>query len=239
MKEAMIRRFNNEGHNIFKKFIFDIKASKDANEVDIPDYMLFDDNYTELIDPNIKLEKNNFINRYDFGKSLFENLSKAKTKDINYDNLFWDWVVLFYFEDLEFGSGGKQTERFLLSNDWRYQIRHLARMPWYMVSIYRDRISWLLQKEPNVHSQFIEQIFKRNWMGQNINVINLCKKLYFSETKKQIKKSCDRLRHDGGILRLCSEINQLGVIYNIVEMSDESIKKILPEEFLVWEEIQK
>ena len=109
----------------------------------------------------------------------------------------------------------------------------------YALNAYGDKVSWLLQKRANEHTQFIEQIFKRNWMGQNINVINLWKKLYFSESKNRIKTSCDRLRHNGGILRLCSEINQLGVIYNITQMTEEKIKQIIPNEYLEWEDIQK
>ena len=95
---------------------------------------------------------------------------------------------------------------------------------------YGDDVSWLLQKAPNLHDNWIEQIFKRSWIGQNPNILNLCKKLYFDEEKNRIKPGCDRYQN-GGLLRLAAESDQLAIIYNILEMNKNKLSKIISSEF--------
>ena len=228
----MIRKFNKKGNKIFSEFIYDLKNS---SLEDIPTFLLYDPEYSEIVDKERELEKKKFKTRYELGKSLIENLDgpNLKYRDIYKDEFLWNWITLFYFNELDFITGGKEFPRFLLSNDWKHTIKHLIRTPWYLLTSYGDDVSWLLQKVPNKHDNFIEQIFKRSWLGQNLNILNLCEKLYFDHEKNQIKPSCDR-GQNGGLLRLAAEADQLAIIYNIVDMDKEKISKILNSEFDIW-----
>ena len=228
----MIRKFNNKGNKIFSEFIHNLK---DASREDTPTFLLHDPEYSEIIDKDRELEKKNFKTRYELGKSLIKNLDgpNLKYRDIYKDEFLWNWITLYYVNELDFITGGKEFPRFLLSNDWKHTIKHLVRTPWYLLTSYGDDVSWLLQKVPNKHDNFIEQIFKRSWLGQNLNILNLCEKLYFDHKKNQIKPSCDR-GQNGGLLRLAAEADQLAIIYNIVDMDKEKISKILNSEFDIW-----
>ena len=230
IKKVPLRKFNDDGNQSFSRMYGEMLLNNEEINRDI----LYDDKLTKIISENLYVENIKFETRFELGDYLVKILKNSKSNFSNEAGL-WNWLSLFYFDQIFRTNGGKQRERFIYSNDWTNWNKHLVRTPWDLISRMGEDVKFILDVPVYYHTDFCEQITSRSNLVLNKNIIKLCKYLYYDESKKRFKKNSSK-KKPGALLRLNEKMKQYNRIYDLWNISDDKIlKKLLKRnEFEIW-----
>jgi hypothetical protein len=119
--------FTPHGMNEFTRWI------RQGASDDIPEDLLEDTEFVERFAGNPSMPQKKFADRYEFGLTLVELLSRYDQQQVSFDRTLWSWLAAYYFEQLCPRDGnGKRNPRkdyvYVLSES-RIYYRHLVRTP--------------------------------------------------------------------------------------------------------------
>ena len=236
----MVRYFNDEGNELYVMEFFQA-ALDEENKYKINENLLFDSKYTETLEGAKEIDKTKkFNSRFELGKYLYEVLKDCKQENLTNNSFLWNWLTLFYFNQLFPGiRGGKQDIRYILSENPFYRYRHLVRESWSLYNDFGQDSFALLTKEVNNGSDEIEAT-SSNYELLNSNFLKFFKELYIDEAgpKPYLKSKVleNSLNEPGSLRRLKINSKRLSLNFVIEDMSYNDYKKILLKfpEFKKW-----
>jgi hypothetical protein len=247
-----IRRFTESGHVKYIKLYNKIKDSINEENKNIEKgytaalqnqikILQEDISNSEEIFPKTEVKSKSFKDSYEFGVYLNKLLDKQEYSNISFDKKLWDWLALFYFENI-FSSNarGYNENRYILSDDWFTVYRHLVRTPWYVVRTYGKFAKLFLSGPPYFGKDWLEQFISHRICEKYIKSAEISYYLYYDEkedkpkpgySKKFIRVKNKKTLVKASLGRLVDKLNQYNEIYNIWDMDTKDIINLLPKEF--------
>ena len=247
-----IRRFTESGHTKYVKLYNKIKESVNQENKNIEKgytvalqneikFLKEDLSNSEEIFPQIEIKEMTFKDSYEFGIYLNKLLESQEFSEISFDKKLWDWLALFYFENIfSPNARGYNENRYILSDDWFTVYRHLIRTPWYVVRTYGKFGKLFLSGPTYFGKDWLEQFISHRICEKYTKSAEISYYLYYDEeegkpkqgySKKFIFVKNKKTRVLGSLGRLVDKLNQYNEIYNIWEMDTKDIVNLLPKEF--------
>ena len=233
-EQVELRRFTDLGMESFRK---EIKNIKSGNILKISNELLYSNEYSELIQTEVRISDRIFIDKYDAALYLNGVLENSGIQNPFSDKELWSWLAAFYFDQLcKRDAKGKlnpgEESRYILRDEWKKRYRHLLAIPVIMYKSHGDAATLFLNGPLNNFSDIEEQFLSRLKICTNTNVICAAKLLYWDEENKTIKRGISQTEHKAGtVRRFVSVIEQLDLTYDLANMKPEEIIEILPSEF--------
>jgi len=238
-----IRKFTEQGHQEYKNLyreIFSSIQNKNGNikkgysqelKKKIKEMQGRTDNSIE-IESSKEIEKNkSFKSGYDFGVYITKALKDSSYIKIQGDAALWDWLALFYFDQIfSEKMRGYSEYRYIVNDDWKLIFRHLTRTPWWCVQYYGEPSKLLLCEEPYKSIDWLEQFIKNREIREFKTSLEICYTMYFDKKTNSYKKGTSKSKA-GGLHRFRDKLNQFFCVYDLWHMSAEDIMKLLPKEF--------
>ncbi len=232
----ILRRFNEKGIELFWSILETFTT--DARQ-ELPSNMLYDDQLTELIEPEVEIEEREFSNRFEAAEYLFNTLSSTGILDIEKDRGLWAWLSLLYFEQLcppdQNGNRrpGERARWIPVVSDYRRYYRHLLAGLYRIRKAYKDnpeRAMVLLCTPLDKPGDFPEQLASRQELVTNPSVIEAATRLFVDE-KTHGPKRGSRGKGPGSVRRFAMILNQFDLTWDLYSLSVEELLSMLPVEF--------
>lgn len=151
------------------------------------------------------------------------------------DRGFWSWLTLRFARKF-IGSKGQIGEHALWiyePGNWRKVYRQKMAPLWLAYRAHRDnpgRLKAVLGIPVNKTGEVFEQMMARKWIVLSPGIMSLVTNLYFDEAQGRLKRGSGG--KDGGApRRLSTVLDQLGLTYDIEELSWEVLAQMLPNDF--------
>lgn len=127
-----VRKLTQQGRTEFRAWL-DAGAGGDA-----PAHLLYDSTTSEEIEGGSQVELRTFVSRLELGQYLVAQLAPIKPSIVGFDEGLWDWLSLFFIDELlPRGDGGvrdrKERVRYSLELRNRKWSRHVLRVSWMAV----------------------------------------------------------------------------------------------------------
>jgi hypothetical protein len=227
-----IRCLNEAGVAHFKNFVTSLRAGTDAT---IPYALLTSEDNSFPLETPVSVERKSVDNWFEFGRYLQHTLKPLNRRDISLKDGLWNWLALYYFDELCPKSNGKlkplDPAVYILSTPFNYQryYRHLVRTPWLAVSDHGNFAKVLLATQAS-HSEIAEQLGANQDIFGNPKIIASAYKLYFDETTQKPKRGAAG-KGAGSARRLRQIIRQLSLTYDLQGCTSAQFLQLLPKEF--------
>lgn len=248
-----MRIFNDEGHGLFKEWVYNLKNSSDEPE---PLHILNDPNLSYELTGSPKIELQVFRTKYDLVTYLSPIIDIVIDLKPDYESWprIWDSFALFYF----FSICERKLTMWIPLREERYifdmthtksrglTYRHHIYGP---IMLYRTNsealTSFYKTITPYQHTEIEENAGSRNEIGGNPVMLALINKLYISKDgtikrgikgrEKHFSKKKAKQYKAGTINRLMDVCKQLRRTYDLYEISLDGLIKLLPvAEFASW-----
>ena len=232
---ARLRKFNQKGIDEFKNFLDHAKqntiASEDAaNLLENPDL-------TEVILPEVLIERRDFATRYDLAQYLYQALRTVEIENIEYDVGLWSWLTLFYFDQVcppaPDGSRKVREQCRYVLNTGRTYFRHILAGAFFLMKLHQENQECtriVLSSAPHEMSEAYREICDTKVLVSCTSVLEAAKRMYYDPEKNDIKRGAATKRA-GGIRRFADVMAQLDCTWDLPSLSVEQIFKLLPDEF--------
>jgi hypothetical protein len=186
-----------------------------------------------------------FGSRLEFGKYLHEKLSEAEPTQISRNYGLWNWLSLYYFEQLcpqGDGDGARRVgpkELYLLSprQGHRQYIYHLVRAPWLIVNDHAENAKVLLLSPERgrgsplaTRSRIFEELAARQSILNNKTLIATAQRLYFDERYGRTFFGASG-GGAGSARRFAMVVQQLELTYDTRACGVDELLRLLPREF--------
>jgi len=204
-----------------------------------PAHLLSDPSMSTLLLPACEVEPREFADRYAFGCYLQKQLGSAPVGAIRFDVGLWDWLSLFYIDQLaplqEPGRRKKQESvRLALQLAGRKWSRHLARMSWMSVQEHGERARMMLSVPMDVHPDLLEQLAGAQETFGSPTVIAAAFALYWDPEAKRTRRGA-QAKGQGTPRRLGKLMRQLRRTWDPNAMTASQLLGLLPSrEFGRW-----
>lgn len=236
-----VRRFNNKGINAFRIYLDDFRFEE---SVDLPKNFVYNKRLTEIVHPEIELEKTGFGDKYEMAEYLYETLVEdSKIKNVWSDVGLWSWLSAFFFDLVSPKKNGKRKpgedyrhilEVAKVGGGWSRFYRHLIACPVRLYDFLEHNCRILLTSGFSEGGDFIEQFASRRDIISNRTVIKVLDKLYYDENTGLAKRGAQSRTRPGNHRRYLMLIDQLSLNYDIHSMTSDELIFLLPEEFDPW-----
>lgn len=233
-----IRRFNEEGLEKFKNFIFEFDNGKEG---EIPESFLTDYRYCETVSADIKIERLYFTSKKEIVLYIYNNIIRLSKNNMFNQSMFWTWLSAFYFDSIcPVQSNGKRKVRknstyILNTGEWNRYYRHLLATPVRLYTELQDSAEMYLSGLPSVHGDLLESLASRQEIATSKGIIDAATILYWDAKNNKIKKNARDTKGPGILRRFAkSAIPQFQMTYDLNSMTGEEIVGLLPEEYDKW-----
>ena len=92
-----LRRFTDSGMKAFSEQINNIKSGTISQ---IPEWLIFDPNYSELLSTEVMIENKQFLDKHDMAIYLNGVIDGSGIQNPFSDRGLWSWLAAFYFDQL-------------------------------------------------------------------------------------------------------------------------------------------
>lgn len=170
--------------------------------------------------------------------AAIDNAVKAAGLDeesLEGDQGFWSWLTL-RFAHRFLGNKGQVGEYALWiyePGNWRKVYRQKMAPLWLAYRAHRDnpdRLKAVLGIPVNKTGEVFEQTMSRKWIVLSPGIMTLVTKLYFDEEQNKLKRGSGG-KDAGAPRRLSTVLDQLGLTYDIEDLSWEALASMLPNDF--------
>lgn len=193
------------------------------------------------VTPEIPIERLEFRTRFEFARYLQETLAPLRRAAIAHDSGLWDWLALFYIDQLcPIRRGSRRIrglERYILSQDFRKYYRHLVASSYILHDLHGESARLLLHSPLDVHPDVVEQLASRQAVITNRALIRAAGQLYFDPSGGdggRPKRGITDRDQPGTLRRLVAIVDQIELTYDLQAMDADAILALLPEEFDPW-----
>ena len=179
-----------------------------------------------------------FASRLAHGRHLTERLKGFSPATLSFDEGVWDWLSLFYIDQLLPVVDGKrkpkEVVRYCLQLDGRKWSRHYVRMNWLSVREHGDAARVMLSGPMDRHPDILEQLSGQQEMFGSKGVIAAADALYWSGTLGALKKGHATRTAPGAVQRLRTVIRQFERTWDLEMLTAAQVVEMLPREFERW-----
>ncbi|MGP0059738.1 MAG: hypothetical protein ACLPID_10675 [Beijerinckiaceae bacterium] len=231
---AIVRRLTQAGIDQFREWL-----SKGAPSP-APVILLASPETSEPVEGTSTVEQCDFATRLELGEYLRDRLGGVPTARIRFDAGLWDWLSLFYINDLApLGANGtremKQIYRYTLELKNRMWSRHVVRMSWMAVVDHGKFARIMLALPITKQSEVLEQLAGQQEVFGARSVVEAADKLYWDEDSDTLKRGAQG-KAAGTPRRLVRFMRQLRRTYDPPAMTADQLIGTLPREFERWKQ---
>jgi hypothetical protein len=232
-----LRKLNDRGLREFEAWIEEGAPSSR------PQHLLTDPATSSPFTPEVRVPRNVSGSRYDFGAMLVQLFAELDPVSISHDRFFWTSLALLWFDQIcpPFSTGRRVNKpyHYILSEDYRHYYRHLVRSPWQLV---RDHGTYakllLLPPRDNpyplrIHGEVLEQLGGRQSVLRSRALIEEANRLFADKSTGRPRKGVAGSGR-GSARRLGLVLRQFDLTYDVENMPDGRLVRILPREFDRW-----
>lgn len=237
MSACSIRIFNDAGLNEFERIVGELRLGI-VNQ--IPEDLLFSDEYTSIYEPIINIEKVDYKNKSELIPYLTEKLNLDGNKQLYFDKGLWSWLSAFNFDNIcPIDSNGKrkinETAFYVLRDPKNYTkfYRHLLAYPSRVFSELKESSRIFLIGSFMKRGEVTEQFGAYQEIALNKGIIDAANILYWDNEIKSLKRGAAG-KGGGSARRLVRIIRQYQMTYDLNSMKGNEIVNLLPHEFDRW-----
>lgn len=231
------RVFNDAGLNEFEKTISELR---NGNIKDIPESLLFSDEYSQPFEPVINIEKVNYKNKNELIPYLVQSLELKSKKYLYFDRGLWSWFAAFFFDNVcpVDGNGRRKINEsayYILREPRDYQkyYRHLLAYYCRLYSEVGDASKIFLVGSFEKRGDITEQLGSRQEIALNKGILDAANIMYWDKGKSNFKRGAAG-KGAGSVRRLARIIGQYQLTYDLNSMNGDEIVNLLPMEFSKW-----
>ena len=117
MSTYSIRTFNEAGLNEFERVIIEMK---NGNLKNIPEDLLFSEDFVSPFEPIVNIQKVEFKNKNELIPYLVQQLNLSGNKQLYFNVGLWSWLSAFYFDNIcpVDGNGKRKITKNLSKDGW-------------------------------------------------------------------------------------------------------------------------
>lgn len=245
-----VRKFTEGGNAAFATYLQSLQASPALAP---PWHLLIDDESSEAVafDSSIEREPHGrpFTDRFEFGTYLVDRLSAADRTRISFDHGLWNWLALYYFDQLcvPGASGERRVQaeaRYLLPAEYRHNryYRHLVRSPWLSVLLHPVRSRVILKPvvkrdHPlSTPGEIFEQVASRQGVFRSPRMLAAIDILWFDPASDSPRPKVAG-QGGGSPRRLGKLLKQFELTYDMEADVKGLVVDLLPREFARWKKL--
>lgn len=240
-----IRCFTEEGTAEFLKFIGRLRNGELQT---VPRHLLHDPDSSSALTEFPDVEFRSFKNKFEIASYFYEKFYKFTPEKIDHNPGVWNWLSLFYFDNLCPENNGKRKalkEYFYVlppTHDtfyFRHYYRHLLSGPYRIFRLHKELSEGLLSYPIYEHSDMLEQVASYQELITNQGVVEAITELYFQPKNGkpyEAKKGATDRKKPGNIRRFKDIINQLDLTFDVYSLHGQQIVELLPDEFMSWKQ---
>lgn len=239
--QVSIRIFNEEGLNEFERVITEIRS---GNMKEIPEMLLYDEQYSEICEPIINIERVEFKNKNELVPYLVAQLKLKTNKHLYFDKGLWSWLSALYFNNIcpPDGNGRRKINEsafYVLKDPKNYTkyYRHLLAYPCRLYSELGDSSKIFLIGTFQKRGEITEQFGAYQEIALNKGILDAANLMYWDGSSGNLKRGAAG-KGAGSARRLVRIIRQYQMTYDLNSMNGNEIVGLLPKEFEKWENNQ-
>jgi len=232
-----IRTFNEDGLNEFERIIGEVRS---GSMKEIPETLLYDEQFSEAHEPLINIERVNFKNKNELVPYLVSQLNLRGNKDLYFDKGMWSWLSCFYFDNIcpADGNGKRKVNEsafYVLKDPKNYTkyYRHLLAYPCRIYSELGDSSKIFLIGTFQKRGEITEQFGAYQEIALNKGILDAANILYWDAATNNLKRGAAS-KGGGSARRLVRVIRQYQMTYDLNSMKGDEIVGLLPVEFAKW-----
>jgi hypothetical protein len=240
MSTYSIRVFNDAGLNEFERIVGEIKH---GNLKNIPEDLLFNEDFVSVEEPIINIDRVEFKNKNELIPYLTEKLNLRNKKQLYFNKGLWSWLAAFYFDNIcpADGNGKRkvnETAFYVLRDPKNYTkfYRHLLAYPCRVYSELGDSSKIFLIGSFLKRGEVTEQFGAYQEIALNRGIIDAANILYWDDVVKNLKRGAAG-KGGGSARRLVRIIRQYQMTYDLNSMKGNEIVSLLPDEFAKWKQV--
>jgi len=234
---VQLRIMNSAGVVRFREVLAAMRSGENSPLPDLNNAEYSDEySVTCDIDPERK-----FQTKYELGQYILERFtgSGIKREEIIQNAGIWTWLAYVWLRQLTGGETEKpeigDDSRYIFSDDFRKNYRHLVWLPYDMISLHgKDASMLFLYGRVDKQGDFTEQALSRMDIHSNTSIIMTATKLYFDSGLGKNKKGAQNRSRPGNFRRFVEVLKQLDLVYDLASCSHDEIMTLLPAEFNNW-----
>ena len=232
-----IRTFNEEGLNEFERIVGEIRT---GNMNNIPETLLYDEQFSDVYEPVINIERVEFKNKNELVPFLVDKLNLKNDKDLYFNKGLWSWLAAFYFDNIcpADGNGKRKVNEaafYVLKDPKNYTkyYRHLLAYPCRIFSELGESSKIFLIGTFQKRGEITEQFGAYQEIALNKGILDAANILYWDEAAMNLKRGAAG-KGSGSARRLVRVIRQYQMTYDLNSMKGNEIVCLLPAEFAKW-----
>lgn len=234
---AIVRRLSESGMASFRQWL------ADGAQGHPPHHLLHDPATSDDLPVQAEVDQRSFDSRFDLGSHLNDRLDEMDFATIAFDMGLWDWITLFYFDEiapLSAEGGRKLSEIARYSQDigGRRWSRHVVRISWLSVHNHGTHARYFLSSPLQTHSDILEQIAGQQEVFGSTTAVALGERLYWDAEAVKPKKGAGG-KSGGSPRRLSRFMAQIRMTYDPENMGIDQLMALLPAEFGRWQGADK
>ncbi len=232
-----VRRFNQQGIDAFRRRLSELRQNSAA---EVPVEWLEDDRLTEVVVPELQIQRCGFETRRDAAIYLSPVLQELCPERVAGDAGLWTWLSLLFFDSVCPVVDGQRAVR----NDYHYIFeprnsrhfyRHLLFIAWQILRLAPRWNELLLRSRVSSLDQMTAEVLKRLYLTRIPCIFEVIERLYWDAERRKPRPGMTGSRITAGNLthRLPQRILQLEKNYDLVDLSADQLIELLGEEFCV------
>lgn len=235
-----VRVLNDEGTRLFREYLGRVRGG--AVEA-APQHLLTNDRTSSPFEPELTVETGPFASREDFGKRLEGWLAPAERRVISRDAGFWNWLALYFFDDLcPTAAGGRRKmlalPHYVLEGRFAHNryYRHLVRFAWLSVAVHGSGARVLLASAGKGGSgigqwgELSEQLGAYQGVFGSRTAVEAAGQLFVDGAGGVVRGAASP-SGPGSVRRFAAVLKQFVMTYDLRTAAVEDVIALLPKEF--------
>jgi len=235
--QVSIRVFTEEGISEFERIITEIRH---GNMKEIPETLLVGEQYSELYEPIVNIERVEFKNKNELVPYLVNQLKLKENKQLYFNKGLWTWLSALFFNNIcpEDGNGKRKVNEsafYILKDPKNYTkyYRHLLAYPCRLYSELGESSKIFLIGTFQKRGEITEQFGAYQEIALNKGILDAANILYWDDSSENLKRGAAS-KGGGSARRLVRVIRQYQMTYDLNSMNGKEIVGLLPPEFAKW-----
>jgi len=235
MNPIKLRRLNRLGINKFEEYL-DHLRNPETDQQPPPFHLLEDIETSESLPWDAEIHQKSFQNLYELGQYLVPVIDQCDRRKITFDQGFWSWLGLFFFDQLcPIGNNGRRKPRlnyyYILSSDRRHQYRHVVRTAYLFVREHGENVFFMFCSPVHIWGDITEQLAARQYFLGCRGVMEAAGHLYFDRLRNSPRRGAAAKDKPGTVRRFGLVLKQFELTWDIFSLTGQKVLEILPREF--------
>lgn len=239
MSEYPLCQFKPAGIAAFRDWLARVRA---GDEDDLPDELLFDDEYAVPAPGGVTVDAGVFDSRLQAVRYLSAKVTGVRDHNRFFNVGLWSWLSAFYRDSTmpadEQGRRhpGQDYRHVLYADNLIRQQRHLLMYSVRVYSLYGEVPQIMYAGHVHEANTITELLGSRQNLALNKGVLEAATLLYWDPHRGRVKRGATGEQdRRGTVSRYVNVVSQIDLTYDLYAMSGEQILRLLPQgEFGRW-----